>query len=48
LPNLEKIVITFPVYFLKNKRKYIFEKTFDEIKKLKIELNVLPEIYYRK
>jgi hypothetical protein len=48
LPNLENILITFPVYILRNWSKYIFEKTLYKIKNLWINLEVLPEIYFRK
>jgi SAM-dependent methyltransferase len=47
LPQLENIVFTFPVYFLKNKSRYIFEKIYDKIKAEGYELEILPEIYKR-
>lgn len=48
LPNIENIVITFPSYRLVNRDFYIFENSFDQLTKLWADIEVLPEIYYRK
>jgi len=48
LPNLENITITFPAYKLYNKKFYLFEDTFDKLKKAGINLEIVDEIYYRK
>jgi len=47
LENLEKIIITFPVYKLKNWDFFYFNSTYDEISKF-AKLNPIEEIYYRK
>lgn len=46
LENLQKIVITFPVYRLRNKEFYKFENTYSEISKFS-KLEPIDEIYYR-
>ena len=47
LENLEKIVITFPVYRLKNWEFYYFERLYQQISNL-VKLELLPEVYIRK
>ena len=47
LDNLQKIVITFPVYKLRNKQFYFFEDTYDKIKKI-ANVTFLDEVYIRK
>ena len=47
LENLKKIVITFPVYYLKNKEFYYFQDTYDQIKKF-ANIEILEEVYIRK
>ena len=46
LGNLKKIVITFPVYKLKDKHFYFFDKTYEEIKNLG-KLTLFDEVYIR-
>jgi len=49
LPNLENIVITFPIYKLRNWTFYYFLDTYEKIKKQNpnIKINVINENYYR-
>lgn len=47
LENLQNIVITFPVYHLRNKEFYHFENTYEQISKF-WKLNIIDEVYIRK
>ena len=47
LPNLENIVFTFPVYFLKSGMEYKFDKIYNALQKLGVRIEILPEIYKR-
>ena len=47
LEKLEKIVITFPVYKLRNGDFYYFNSTYEEISKF-AKLKPIEEVYYRK
>jgi len=48
LPNIENIVITFPVYFLYNREKYFFQDTYDKIIKNGVKLEIIDDVYHRK
>ena len=48
LPNIENIVITFPVYFLYNREKYFFQDTYEKIEKNGAKLQIVDDVYHRK
>ena len=46
--RLENISTVLPVYFLKNNEKYIFEETIKLVKQIGYNVQLAPQIYYRK